>query len=222
MSMRYWEAAAQIVAQQAGQKPMTKEEIVDSLRYVAAGLYQVDRVGADCMGGLVGSTVLTEHLDRQTQPQQILLLSPAEAIQEEYIVCLECGLQYLELTEEHLATHKLTVASYRAKHGYGKDTPLMCGRLLKEMKAARISWPVISKEEAMAAVTEEGIKCFECEAAGEKKTIYQTLTNAHFRKHGMSKDDYMAKYGYPPNMPLMGKAFLKGIKTMPKRKPKKS
>lgn len=51
-------------------------------------------------------------------------VDPEGAINERYIVCLECGSNFRSLTEKHVASHFLTLDEYREKWGYDKDTCL--------------------------------------------------------------------------------------------------
>ena len=60
-------------------------------------------------------------------------IDPKRSIKEKSIVCLECGKTFKVITKKHLILHGLDAASYRAKWGFKKGTPLTC----KELQRAR-------------------------------------------------------------------------------------
>lgn len=62
------------------------------------------------------------------------LLDPTKAIKESSITCLECGKVLKTITKKHLAGHELTPVSYREKHGYKKNTALVCKSLQRERR----------------------------------------------------------------------------------------
>jgi hypothetical protein len=54
---------------------------------------------------------------------------PRQAVGEEHIVCLVCGLVFRQLTNTHVRSHGLTSLEYKAQHGYNRHRPLMCHAL---------------------------------------------------------------------------------------------
>jgi len=61
------------------------------------------------------------------------VLDSKKSIKQKSITCLECGKVFKVITKRHLAIHELDAASYRAKWGLKKGTPLTC----KELQRAR-------------------------------------------------------------------------------------
>jgi hypothetical protein len=58
-----------------------------------------------------------------------------EAIADERIVCLACGVQMRNLGRHLAFTHRVTVEEYRATWGYNRLTPLVCGEVLAQFRA---------------------------------------------------------------------------------------
>ena len=51
-------------------------------------------------------------------------MSPAESIQENQVVCLECGAAFRQVTANHLRSHDLTPREYKKKYGFPLKQPL--------------------------------------------------------------------------------------------------
>lgn len=51
-------------------------------------------------------------------------MSPAESIQENQVLCLECGAAFRQLTANHLRSHGLTPREYKKKYGFPLKQPL--------------------------------------------------------------------------------------------------
>ena len=82
-----------------------------------------------------------ESLDQEAGPLAVAeetepVMSPEDAIQATYVVCLECGAQFKQLTKKHLASHGLTVNEYKAKWGYKKRQSLVCKNVSKKRSKA--------------------------------------------------------------------------------------
>lgn len=60
-------------------------------------------------------------------------VSPEESIQQDQIICLECGKPYKILSSKHLKTHGLSSREYREKYGFPLRKPL-CSRALSEKR----------------------------------------------------------------------------------------
>ena len=56
-----------------------------------------------------------------------------EACQNDYVICLECGLTFKSLPQ-HLRKHDLTDDEYKAKWGYNRTTPLVSGITLRGLR----------------------------------------------------------------------------------------
>src|SRR5208337_165373 len=66
------------------------------------------------------------------------VLSPADSIQNDKVICLECGKEMRQLTTKHLVFHGLSQKEYRKKYGFSMGTPLAAKSLVKaKSKAAK-------------------------------------------------------------------------------------
>lgn len=63
-------------------------------------------------------------------------LTAETAIQEDYVVCLECGFQARQLTNKHMSTHNMTINEYKKKWGYKKGQKLVCLKTSRKRKKA--------------------------------------------------------------------------------------
>jgi len=128
--MDHMENALKIVEAQAGVRPMTVDELCETIER------------------------LTERLKRIADgyaepPRQEPPCDPKRAIRNKSIVCLECGRTFKTLSKKHLESHGLTPDEYRAKWGYRKRTPLSCRETAKarsdRMKEMKL-WTRTGKE----------------------------------------------------------------------------
>jgi predicted transcriptional regulator len=66
------------------------------------------------------------------------MLSPANSIQNDKVICLECGAEMRQLTSKHLVSHGMSQKEYRKKYGFTMATPLAAKSLTKaRSKAAK-------------------------------------------------------------------------------------
>lgn len=77
--------------------------------------------------GIIGSEEYAQKVEETQTPP----VAPEEAIQEDYIVCLECGKSFRMLSKAHLALHNLSPLEYKQKWAYDKNTSLTCKSLLR-------------------------------------------------------------------------------------------
>jgi predicted transcriptional regulator len=112
------EMAAEIVTAQAGQTPMTPDEIAGALNKSYEALKSLKAKE----GGLPGEPAL------EKKPVQ-----GKGAIQKEKVICLECGREFRQLSKRHLASHGLTPREYKEKHGI----PLGQALVSKDLSAKR-------------------------------------------------------------------------------------
>ena len=59
------------------------------------------------------------------------------SIQDDKIICLECGGEFKQLTGRHLASHSLTPTEYKKKYGFSMNTPLLAKSVTKAMSEAQ-------------------------------------------------------------------------------------
>lgn len=60
-------------------------------------------------------------------------VSPQDSIQQDQVICLECGKSYKVLSSKHLKTHGLSSREYRKKYGFSLRQPL-CSKALSEKR----------------------------------------------------------------------------------------
>jgi predicted transcriptional regulator len=74
---------------------------------------------------------LTEPLTA-TKPKP--MLTPENSIQDDKIICLECGAEFKQLTQTHLSSHGMSPTEYKKKYGFSMRTPLYAKSLTKAAK----------------------------------------------------------------------------------------
>lgn len=99
MSKSLVEITAEIVTAQASFTTLSAEDIVDSLRQVAQALKALQPAENSLEGGAA------------------VPKDPHTSIQNNQVVCLECGKLFTLLSNRHLALHSLTPRAYKQKHG---------------------------------------------------------------------------------------------------------
>ncbi len=108
--------AAEIVRAQASVEPMSTVQIKQSLIKTFSTLQSMQRA---------------EEL-------QVATKEPRQSIQDDKIVCLECGTVMRQLTAKHLSSHNLTLRGYKQKWGFSLKQPLSAKSLTKaRSKAAK-------------------------------------------------------------------------------------
>ena len=123
----YLKHAIELVKAQASVRVMSEEEMADMIASLAAKLKKLDTFeeAEECCSCAAEAPVTDAN----------------RSIKEKSIVCLECGKTFKVITKKHLILHGLDAASYRAKWGLKKGTPLTCKELqrtrrqkMKDMK----------------------------------------------------------------------------------------
>jgi predicted transcriptional regulator len=115
----YLKHAIELVKAQASVRVMSEDEMADMIASLAAKLKKLD--------------TFEETEERCTCSAEAPVTDAKRSIKEKSIVCLECGKTFKVITKKHLILHGLDAASYRAKWGLKKGTPLTC----KELQRAR-------------------------------------------------------------------------------------
>jgi predicted transcriptional regulator len=64
-------------------------------------------------------------------PLAAFRLEPLSCVQEDRIVCLECGAEFRQLTANHLRTHGLTPREFKRKWGFPLKQPLAAKALTR-------------------------------------------------------------------------------------------
>jgi len=124
------EIASEIVQTQVSLTPMSATEIASSLRQVFSTLQEMQKAEA---GGID-----TEFTQPAAEEVAATKLSPANSIQNNKVICLECGAEMRQLTSKHLVSHGMSQKEYRGKYGFSMRTPLAAKSLTKaRSKAAK-------------------------------------------------------------------------------------
>ncbi len=127
MSKKLIEMASEIVQTQVSLTPMTAGDIASSLREVFTTLTELQEAES-------GEIELPEI--QKLAPARAL--TPEDSIQNDKVICLECGAEMKQLTKLHLSAHGLTAKEYKKKYGFTMGTPLAAKSLTKaRSKAAK-------------------------------------------------------------------------------------
>ncbi len=125
--------AAEIVQTQASVGQMSAEQIEQSLIKTFSTLQRMQR--AEEKGVLLDRGIAEEEAAEEIQSAK---KEPRESIQDDRIVCLECGTEMRQLTTKHLSSHNLTPREYKRKWGFSLKQPLSAKSLTKaRSKAAK-------------------------------------------------------------------------------------
>ncbi|MEM5789436.1 MAG: MucR family transcriptional regulator [Syntrophobacteraceae bacterium] len=126
--------AAEIVQAQASVGHMSAEQIELSLVKTFSTLQRMQR--AEEKGILLEKGTAGEEM-----PEEDVVTTkkePRESIQDDKIICLECGTEMRQLTTKHLSSHGLTPRDYKKKYGFSLKQPLSARSLTKaRSKAAK-------------------------------------------------------------------------------------
>ena len=133
MGKKIIEIASEIVQTQVSLAPMSAAEITSSLRQVFGTLQDLQKAESgeiDLLQGLESGAVTQEKT-----PGPIL---PENSIQNDKVICLECGAEMKQLTQKHLISHGISSKEYKKKYGFPMRTPLAAKALTKaRSKAAK-------------------------------------------------------------------------------------
>jgi predicted transcriptional regulator len=122
------EIAAEIVQTHAASASMTTMEIASSLREVFQTLQAMQKAEGE-------GTVLAPQLMPEEAPKAI---APQDSIQNDKVICLECGAEMRQLTTKHLVSHGMNQKEYRQKYGFTMRIPLAAKSVTKaSSKAAK-------------------------------------------------------------------------------------
>ena len=128
MSKKLIEIASEIVQTQVSLTSMSGADIAASLRQVFSTLQELEKAET---GGIELAPTAAEEVAATK-------LSPANSIQNDKVICLECGAECRQLTSRHLVSHGMSQKEYRKKYGFPMRTPLAANSLTKaRSKAAK-------------------------------------------------------------------------------------
>ena len=78
--------------------------------------------------------VRTAGISQEPAPKKKPRLTPQNSIQDDKIICLECGAEFKQLTQTHLSSHGMSPTEYKKKYGFSMGTPLYAKSLTKAAK----------------------------------------------------------------------------------------
>ncbi len=130
MPKKLIEIASEIVRTQVSRTSMSAADIASSLRQVFSTLNELQK--AETTG------INIEVTQSAAEEAAATKLSPADSIQNDKVICLECGAEMRQLTSKHLVAHGMGQKEYRKKYGFSMRTPLAAKSLSKaRSKAAK-------------------------------------------------------------------------------------
>ncbi len=130
MQKKLIEIASEIVRTQVSRTPMSGADIASSLRQVFITLNELQK--AETAG------INIEVTQPAAEDVAATKLSPADSIQNDKVICLECGAEMRQLTSKHLVSHGMSQKEYKKKYGFTMRTPLAAKSLTKaRSKAAK-------------------------------------------------------------------------------------
>ncbi|MGA2402520.1 MAG: MucR family transcriptional regulator [Syntrophobacteraceae bacterium] len=132
MPKKLIEITSEIVQTQVSLTPMTAADISSSLRQVFSTLHELQRAES-------GEIELLETQEsppaKEVSPQ---ILTPEDSIQNDKVICLECGAEMKQLSHKHLSSHGMSQKDYKRKYGFTMRTPLAAKSLTRaRSKAAK-------------------------------------------------------------------------------------
>src|SRR5208283_3056045 len=126
MTKKLIEIASEIIQTQVSKTSMTATDIASSLRQVFSTLHELQK--AEMAGIELAPTAAEEVATTR--------LTPQDSIQNDKIICLECGAEFKQLTVRHLSSHGMSQKKYRKKYGFTMKTPLVAKSLTKTRSRA--------------------------------------------------------------------------------------
>ena len=126
MAKSLTEMAADIVTAQAGATRMLAEELSDALTKAYESLKRIKDQEEGIAPEIPVSGVVA------------VAIEPKASIQQNKIICLECGKEFKQLSRSHLKAHTLTPKEYKKKHGLKASQALTAKSLsAKRRKTAK-------------------------------------------------------------------------------------
>src|SRR5208337_4575137 len=113
MSKKLIEIASEIVQTQVSKSSMTSTDIASSLRQVFGALHELQRAESGEI-----------DLPKTQESPAPKTLTPQDSIQNDKVICLECGAEMKQLTVKHLVSHGMDQKQYKEKYGFSMRTPL--------------------------------------------------------------------------------------------------
>jgi predicted transcriptional regulator len=227
MPKKLIEIASEIVQTQVSLTSMSATDIAASLRQVFSTLQEIQK--AETAG------IDIEITQPAAEEVAATKLTPQNSIQNDKVVCLECGAEMRQLTSKHLVFHGMSQKEYRKKYGFSMRTSLSAKSLTKaRSKAAKkrglpekLQKYIEARRQGKAAASTQGAT--EIVTAGKQKPMLtpqnsiqddkviclecgkemRQLTTKHLVFHGMNQKEYKQKHGFSMRTPLAAKSVSK-------------
>lgn len=116
MSKKLVELTAELVKEQISATPTTVDETEALLVRIFNTLQTIHQ--AEHQGGFIQA--LSEGSDTSSAAPRPSSgqLKPKDSIQQDKVICLECGAEFRQLTANHLKMHQMTHRDYKKKWGF--------------------------------------------------------------------------------------------------------
>ena len=124
------EIASEIVQTQVSSAPMSATEITSLLRQVFGTLMELQKAESGEI------ELLPAQKPAAIQKKTPGSITPENSIQNDKVVCLECGAEMKQLTQKHLTSHGITPREYKKKYGFPMRTPLAAKSLTRARSKA--------------------------------------------------------------------------------------
>ena len=132
MPKKLLEIAADIIQAQASVGQMTPEDIASGLAKTFATLQRMQKCEDE--GAIMEIAGPADLASSEEQVPEAM--KAQDSIQNDKITCLECGMEFRQLTAKHLVSHSLTPREYKRKYGFALKTPLSAKSLTKARSRA--------------------------------------------------------------------------------------
>jgi predicted transcriptional regulator len=132
MTRKLYEIAADIIEAQASMIEMSPDSLEQTLSKVFVTLQKM-KFAED------GGFLLDQAKPSEEPVEEISQITdPKMSIQEDKVICLECGAEMRQLTSKHLSSHALSIREYKKKYGFPQRQSLSAKALSKaRSKAAK-------------------------------------------------------------------------------------
>jgi len=233
MPKKLIEIASEIVQTQVSKSSMTATDIASSLRQVFGTLHELQRAEA-------GEIELPKTQESPPAPA----LTPQDSIQNDKIICLECGAEMKQLTVKHLVSHGISPKEYKKKYGFTMGTSLSAKTLTKARSKAMKKRGLPEKLQKYIEARKQGKAQASTQAAteivpaGKQKPMLtpensiqddkviclecgaemRQLTVKHLVSHGMDLKQYKEKYGFSMRTPLAAKSVTEAQSNSAKKR----
>lgn len=132
MSKKLFEIAAEIVQAQSLIDTVSLDQIENALIKTFSTLQKMQKAEEegttlDLLGTIAGIAAA------EKSPEEI---EPKNSIQEDKVICLECGAHMKQLTAKHLSSHELSIREYKRKWGFPLKQSLSARSLSRERSRA--------------------------------------------------------------------------------------